>query len=56
MGWKFTMSREHMSRNYSLNLELLGNDDEHPIPCDCGSVKCEIVKHYIGTVPPDIAK
>ncbi len=52
IGWDFKMEKESLepsSRSYKLHLEMLDDDEEHPVPCDCGSVKCEIVRHYLST-------
>lgn len=51
IGWEFSMEKENAPDNkraYNLNLELLLDENaEHPVPCECGSAKCEIVKHFL---------
>jgi hypothetical protein len=54
MGWEFIMEKSDdtsSSRAYRLQLRLLEEDEEHPVPCLCGSVKCELVRHFISTHP-----
>ena len=50
IGWEFKMEKESLeanSRSYKIHLEMLDADDEHPIPCLCGTSKCEIIRFYL---------
>lgn len=49
-GWeiKLEKSQEPGSRQYSIDFQCLDPEsDEHPVPCECGMIKCEIVKEYM---------
>lgn len=49
-GWDITFekSSEKDSRSYTIEYQCLDPEDEHPVPCDCGTVKCEIIKQFLG--------
>ncbi|XP_046852864.1 protein arginine N-methyltransferase 1-like [Xenia sp. Carnegie-2017] len=34
-------------RHYNIQVELLSDDEEHPVPCDCGLVKCKLIKAFV---------
>ncbi|CAL8074006.1 unnamed protein product [Orchesella dallaii] len=60
-GWEISLEKASLikgSRSYRIHYQCLGDDDEHPVPCECGAVKCEIIKHYMTqsnqTNEPDI--
>ncbi|ODN02985.1 Protein arginine N-methyltransferase 1 [Orchesella cincta] len=49
-GWEISLEKASLdkgSRSYRIHYQCLGDDDEHPVPCECGAVKCEIIKHYM---------
>jgi len=50
IGWNFRMEKVVSTtddRSYKIQLEFLDDGEEHPVLCDCGSVQCEIVAHYM---------
>lgn len=55
MGWELILEKsslESNSRSYRIQLQCLDANEEHPVPCGCGSVKCELICHFINTHPP----
>ena len=47
IGWEIQLEKDQNSRAYKIEIKILDDDDPHPMPCSCGSVKCEIVKHFL---------
>ena len=43
---EFSQSAEN-SRHYNIKLEVLGDDAEHPVPCNCGSARCSLVQAFL---------
>ena len=49
VGWQLRLDQSaHNHRHYQIQLDLLDPDvEEHPVPCDCGQVKCVIIAAYL---------
>jgi len=53
MGWDFIMKKptevDKTSNNRSYVIEIVSVDPEedHPVPCLCGTVKCELIRHFM---------
>lgn len=49
VGWQLELNQSvENHRHYVMTLNLLDADaDEHPVPCDCGQVKCVIIASYL---------
>ncbi|XP_035706093.1 protein arginine N-methyltransferase 6 isoform X2 [Folsomia candida] len=50
-GWDLHLEKSDHGRSYKIQLECLDANEEHPVPCLCGSVKCELVRHFMKTHP-----
>ena len=47
-GWEIDLTKATTStRSYNISLKILDDDEPHPVPCSCGSAKCEIIAHLI---------
>ena len=54
MGWELLLEKSSLegeSRSYRIDFQYLDANEEHPVPCQCGSVKCELVRHFMNTHP-----
>jgi hypothetical protein len=57
MGWELIMEKSSLeigSRSYRIHLQCLDANEEHPVPCLCGSVKCELIRHFMKSHPDPI--
>ena len=34
-------------RHYNIHVEVLSDDDDHPVPCSCGLAKCKLIKAFM---------
>lgn len=52
-GWEMTFQKalDKDSRSYTIQCQFLDANEEHPVPCSCGMVKCEIINHYMREGP-----
>jgi predicted RNA methylase len=48
IGFNIKLSQSATNhRHYNIQVEVLSDDEEHPVPCNCGLARCKLIKAFM---------